>query len=559
MKKKISLFISLYLLFTLFITHVNAAAVECGYRYLVSHGGYVMFYKHGEYCAPYSKILAEERGIKDYNGWNTTAYEVDCDDEQCVYYYNDKGKINSLGCTSGCYEAKAADKDKTLSHKYNGNSVICTNKCVTAWYSQKKGDKYYVVKYKDAFTTVNGGDKKGACLIKKKGDKKYIFLENGVRYAQDEYGYTLKTYVDNAEECSNLETGNTGNTGDTGNTGSPSCSSNNLYSGCTGSSVQNLQIKLKAVQGCDIEIDGKYGPKTKECVKEFQKSNNLDVDGIAGSKTISALDEAYTKLQQGSSNTNELYYYITFDTNGGIFLNGETKRDVYYSESELTMEPATIPGKSGYKFLGWYSGNEKYTFGNKLTSNITLTAKYEKSTTTKYCLDGDVLDIDNNQCITVQEFDNQDKNKFYIINNKLLTIQTKFIYTRSCSSDGKYTVTYKTAEGSNNTVSCDSEKGYIRDTWRAEDNCQNDTTCPIKDGENSCQRIYRGTCYKSYDPGDTALGTEPDNTYNKDINNNATESPQTGGGIIALILITLSIIGLSIFCYKVYNQNNEEV
>ena len=50
-----------------------------------------------------------------------------------------------------------------------------------------------------------------------------------------------------------------------------------------------------------------------------------------------------------------------------------------------------------------------------------------------------------------------------------------------------------------------------------------------------------------------------DNTYNKDINNNATESPQTGGGIIALIIVTLSIIGLSIFCYKVYNNKKEEV
>ena len=312
------------------------------------------------------------------------------------------------------------------------------------------------------------------------------------------------------------------------------CKSDYLQSGCTGSSVKNLQTKLKAVQGCDIEIDGKYGPKT-----------------------ISALDEAYTKLQQGSSNTNELYYYITFDTNGGIFLNGETKRNVYYSESELTMEPATIPGKSGYKFLGWYSDNEKYTFGNKLTSNITLTAKYEKSTTTKYCLDGDVLDEANNQCVTIQEFSSEDDNKFYITgNNKKQTIQTKLIYTTSCPNN-IYTLTYKTAEGSNNTVSCDSEDGYIRDTWRAAITCFSDTTCQSS-SSSECSKTYRGTCYAAYQPGDTALDTEPDsdNTYeyNKDIKNNATESPQTGGGIIALILVTLSIVGLAILCYKVYNN-----
>ena len=340
------------------------------------------------------------------------------------------------------------------------------------------------------------------------------------------------------------------------------CKSDYLQSGCTGSSVKNLQTKLKAVQGCDIEIDGKYGPKTKECVKEFQKSNNLDVDGVAGSKTISALDEAYTKLQQGSSNTNELYYYITFDTNGGAFANGETKRNVYYNESELTMKPATIPGKSGYKFLGWYNGNILYTFGGKLTSNITLTAKYEKSTTTKYCLDGDVLDEANNQCVTIQEFSNEDDNKFYITgNNKKQTIQTKLIYTTSCPNN-IYTLTYKTAEGSNNTVSCDSEDGYIRDTWRAAITCFSDTTCQSS-SSSECSKTYRGTCYAAYQPGDTALDTEPDsdNTYeyNKDINNNATESPQTGGGIIALILVTLSVIGLAIFCYKAYNNKNNEI
>ena len=76
-------------------------------------------------------------------------------------------------------------------------------------------------------------------------------------------------------------------------------------------------------------------------------------------------------------------------------------------------------------------------------------------------------------------------------------------------------------------------------------------------------KTYRGTCYAVYQPGDTALDTEPDsdNTYeyNKDIKNNATESPQTGGGIIALILVTLSIVGLAIYCYNVYNKKSEEV
>lgn len=340
-----------------------------------------------------------------------------------------------------------------------------------------------------------------------------------------------------------------------------SCGITFMQLGCKGDYVKDFQNKLNAVQNCGLDVDGSFGNKTAQCVMSFQKDNGLESDGVAGSKTIDKLNSKYTELQTKNDEANLEYHKLIFNTNGGTFANGETTRTVWYLKDEKTLSPATIPGKKGYKFLGWYNGNEKYTFGNKLTSDVTLTAKYEKSTTTKFCEDGDVLDIDNNQCITVQDFADQDKNKFYIINNRLLTIQTKFIYTRNCSSDNKYTVTYEKAEGSNNSISCDTENGYVRDTWRAEDTCQNDKTCPIKDGNNSCQRVYRGTCYASYDPGDTALGTKPDsdNTYNKDINNNATESPQTGGGIIALIIVTLSIIGLSIFCYKVYNNKKEEV
>ena len=330
---------------------------------------------------------------------------------------------------------------------------------------------------------------------------------------------------------------------------------------CKDDYVKNFQNKLNVVQNCGLDIDGSFGYKTAQCVMSFQKDNGLESNGVADSKTIDKLNSKYTELQTKNDDANLEYHKLIFNTNGGTFANGETTRTVWYLKDENTLSPATIPGKKGYKFLGWYNGIVKYTFGNKLTSDVTLTAKYEKSTTTKFCEDGDVLDIDNNQCIKVQDFADQDKNKFYIINNRLLTIQTKFIYTRNCSSDNKYTVTYEKAEGSNNSISCDTEKGYVRDTWRAEDTCQSDKTCPIKDGNNSCQRVYRGTCYASYDPGDTALGTEPDsdNTYNKDINNNATESPQTGGGIIALILVTLSIVGLAIYCYNVYNKKSEEV
>jgi peptidoglycan hydrolase-like protein with peptidoglycan-binding domain len=42
----------------------------------------------------------------------------------------------------------------------------------------------------------------------------------------------------------------------------------------------------------DNQIDGYYGPLTKEAVRDFQGSNGLTVDGIVGPLTWAALESA---------------------------------------------------------------------------------------------------------------------------------------------------------------------------------------------------------------------------------------------------------------------------
>lgn len=37
--------------------------------------------------------------------------------------------------------------------------------------------------------------------------------------------------------------------------------------------------------GYDLEVDCKFGDKTKNAVKDFQRINGLDADGIVGQKT----------------------------------------------------------------------------------------------------------------------------------------------------------------------------------------------------------------------------------------------------------------------------------
>ena len=64
-----------------------------------------------------------------------------------------------------------------------------------------------------------------------------------------------------------------------------------LYCGCEGEEVRALQILLMG-RGYDVGeygADGEFGADTEKAVKAFQREQELDVDGIAGAKTLTAL------------------------------------------------------------------------------------------------------------------------------------------------------------------------------------------------------------------------------------------------------------------------------
>lgn len=65
-----------------------------------------------------------------------------------------------------------------------------------------------------------------------------------------------------------------------------------LRQGSTGSDVTDLQQKLKD-RGFDPNgIDGKFGPGTRDAIMNFQQSEGLQADGIAGPATMAALQSA---------------------------------------------------------------------------------------------------------------------------------------------------------------------------------------------------------------------------------------------------------------------------
>ena len=78
-------------------------------------------------------------------------------------------------------------------------------------------------------------------------------------------------------------------------------------------------------------------------------------------------------------------FTVTFDSQGGSLVPSQT-----VEKGKVASKP-TDPQKDGNAFIGWFLGENEYTFETPVTSNITLTAKWEevKNTFTVTFKDGD--------------------------------------------------------------------------------------------------------------------------------------------------------------------------
>ena len=66
-------------------------------------------------------------------------------------------------------------------------------------------------------------------------------------------------------------------------------------------------------------------------------------------------------------------FTVTFDTGEGSAVNPQT-----VIEGNKAVRPSTNPSLSGSRFVEWQLDGKQYDFNNKVTKNITLTAKWEK-------------------------------------------------------------------------------------------------------------------------------------------------------------------------------------
>ena len=114
--------------------------------------------------------------------------------------------------------------------------------------------------------------------------------------------------------------------------GSTSSGSSSLRYGVRSEAVRQMQQDLKDLGYYTGSVTGNYGNLTKEAVYNFQRSNNLSADGIAGSKTLTLL---YSGDALDASQAPEMDYLL--------LVNRENKLDKNFAPTDLVEIADVIP------------------------------------------------------------------------------------------------------------------------------------------------------------------------------------------------------------------------
>lgn len=116
--------------------------------------------------------------------------------------------------------------------------------------------------------------------------------------------------------------------------------------GSRGEEVREIQARLAALGYYNGSIDGIYGVQTKNAVKRFQQDRNLTVDGIAGEKTLAALNINDKDYSDGytSADYNLLARIISAEARGESYAGQVAVGAVILNRIEHPSFPDTIAG-----------------------------------------------------------------------------------------------------------------------------------------------------------------------------------------------------------------------
>lgn len=109
--------------------------------------------------------------------------------------------------------------------------------------------------------------------------------------------------------------------------------------GSTGSNVYDLQ-KLLNQNGYSLDVDGSFGPKTRDAVRDYQKKNNLSVDGIVGDQTWGSLKKANS--QSSTTGATQTASKASAGFNYGSYKESDAVRQ---AQQMLNEQMAQKPGE----------------------------------------------------------------------------------------------------------------------------------------------------------------------------------------------------------------------
>lgn len=116
--------------------------------------------------------------------------------------------------------------------------------------------------------------------------------------------------------------------------------------GSQGEEVKKIQRRLKDIGYYKGEIDGIYGIETKNAVIKFQKDNKLTPDGIAGTKTLKALNitSSSGNSKYDQSEITLLAMFISAEARGEPYSGQVAVGAVILNRVEHPSFPNTIAG-----------------------------------------------------------------------------------------------------------------------------------------------------------------------------------------------------------------------
>ena len=157
--------------------------------------------------------------------------------------------------------------------------------------------------------------------------------------------------------------------------------------------VTKYTVKFDTAGGSKVDSKTVEAGKTVAKPTDPKKAGHVFIGWYNGSKEF----DFKTKITQNLTLTAKwkkveveepakpTKYTVKFDTAGGSVIADKT-----VEEGNTVTKPEN-PTKNGYTFIAWYHNDTQFNFSTAITSNITLTAKWEKVKVVSYVIE-DVAD-----------------------------------------------------------------------------------------------------------------------------------------------------------------------